>query len=277
MSTNLTKAQIAIFGEFRNHVEETLKSHTKALKGGNRVAKDKKAVTFFLDLLTSVSRQSKLNRVLNSQTALDARGYTKSNIQKSRTETRWGKQERVLLTRPDKTPVWAFTPRCAVMYTTEAYRKLRAEEAGLTAKMTETVYVLPWKFLPSDMQERMAQQFPRPTDKSGKAYPAFTPVGIGVVVKQGNVVDGVRRQWARLQFLVLAKYGEKNVVIPDIVIWDKESYDGKSVIQRLAEVTNAPEEIVPYWPEQVAGETEQPVAQAASTQAVLKSDFDFAF
>jgi hypothetical protein len=276
MFTTLTPAQIAIFGEFRNHIEETLKSHTKGIKGGNRLAKDKKAVSFFLDLLVNVSRQSKLSRVLNSQKALEERGFTKSNIQKARTTTRWGKQVRELVTRPDGSPDYLFTPRCAVMYTTEAYRKLRAEETGSTTP--ETVYVLPWKYVPSDMQEKMGNQFPRPTSKDGKPYPVFTPVGIGVVVKQGKVVDGVRRQWARLQFLVLAKYGERSVVIPDIIIWDREACDGKNVIQRLAEVTGAPENVIPYWPEEA--EIEQapaPLAQAASTQAVLQNDFNFAF
>lgn len=266
---DLTKTQIATFSNFRSLTEEALVENTVPLKGSvNRAIATAEGKTFFLDMMVAASRQSKLNRVLNSLTVFEKTGVTKSNIQKRHFQTK------ALIFRNSK-PAYVFAPRCARMYTTEAYREMRAKATGL--KSPEPMFVLSWKAIPSDIQGRLEEQFPRKNEKV-----TFQPVGIGIVVKKGNAPKKgeKRHQWSRLQFVVLAKYNDQPVILPELIVWDNESHDGLSVIQRLAKVIDAPESATPYWPEAKVEETVEVVEdleKAANAQVADQNAFDFNF
>jgi hypothetical protein len=263
---DLTKTQIATFANFRNLVEKSLIENTTALKGSiNRAVSTKEGLSFFLDLMIQTSRQSKLNPVLNSLTVFEKTGVTKSNIQKRNFQTK-------ALVFQNGKPAYVFAPRCARMYTTEAYREMRAKATGGLA--AEPIFVLSWKAVPSDIQERLTRQFPRKNEKV-----TFSPVSIGVVVKKGNkpVKGEQRHQWSRLQFVVLAKYNDQPVVLPELIVWDNETHDGETVIQRLGKVIGAPESAIPYWPEEAEVAQAQELELAANSQVADQNAFDFSF
>lgn len=249
-----TPAQIATFDVFAEAVKTYLDAHSE----GKRNAKlmERKA---FGAIFETASRPSMLLPVMNNVTHFTEHGRTKESFQ-----LRYGAghpQEGQLQYRPNGTAV--MSNRHCVMYTTDAYREMRAKITGL--KSPEPVYFVRWSDVPENIQNRLSKKFPR----KGENYPEFTPLQLGITLRSGRQPEKgeKRHKWAGFDFIVVGTYGETNVVITQAAVGKKPC------VAALAEIVGC---ACPDWGQNEAQEKEEATVIALAAASRVADD-DSAF